>query len=382
MPPSAGVVERVLVGLGQKVAAGDGLATIVSQQVSELRSEMAAAARRVELARTTFERERQLWKDGISAEQDYLQARQTLQEAEIALANARQKGKTISPQGEAGDGSRYNLRAPFSGVVVEKHLVPGEVVSETSNAFTVADLSRVWVTFSVSPRDLEQVKVGQSVRVSAPELGREATGKVAYISRLLGEQTRTATGRIDLDNADGIWRPGLFVSVALATESHEAAAVVPASSIQDVEDKTSVFVRTAEGFEVRPVTLGTRSDGFVEVREGLKSGERVAATGSFILKSNWAKAAPNTRTDPHRRVLFMFERIIQFAIEQRFLVLLAVWRWPVWAWPAIRSCRSTPFPTSPTSRYRSVPLPRAFRRWKPSSASLSRSKRPWPACRI
>lgn len=72
VPPSAGVVERVLVGLGQKVAAGDGLATIVSQQVSELRSEMAAAARRVELARTTFERERQLWKDGISAEQDYL----------------------------------------------------------------------------------------------------------------------------------------------------------------------------------------------------------------------------------------------------------------------------------------------------------------------
>lgn len=291
VPPSAGVVERVLVGLGQKVAAGDGLATIVSQQVSELRSEMAAAARRVELARTTFERERQLWKDGISAEQDYLQARQTLQEAEIALANARQKGKTISPQGEAGDGSRYNLRAPFSGVVVEKHLVPGEVVSEASNAFTVADLSRVWVTFSVSPRDLEQVKVGQSVRVSAPELGREATGKVAYISRLLGEQTRTATGRIDLDNADGIWRPGLFVSVALATESHEAGAVVPASSIQDVEDKTSVFVRTAEGFEVRPVTLGTRSDGFVEVREGLKSGERVAATGSFILKSELGKGS-------------------------------------------------------------------------------------------
>ena len=67
--------------------------------------------------------------------------------------------------------------------------------------------------------------------------------------------------------------------------------MVPASSIQDVEDKTSVFVRTAEGFEVRPVTLGTRSDGFVEVREGLKSGERVAATGSFILKSELGKGS-------------------------------------------------------------------------------------------
>lgn len=291
VPPSAGVVERVLVGLGQKVAAGDALATIVSQQVSELRSDTAAAARRVELARTTFKRERQLWMDGISAEQDYLQAQQTLQEAEIALANARQKNQTINPQGDAADGSRYTLRAPFDGVVVEKHLVAGEVVSESSNAFTVADLSRVWVTFSISPRDLEQVKVGQSVRVSAPELGREATAKVAYVSRVLGEQTRTATGRIDLDNADGIWRPGLFVSVALATERHEAKAVIPITSIQDVEEKASVFVRTAEGFVVRPVTLGTRSDGFVEVREGLKAGERVAATGSFILKSELGKGS-------------------------------------------------------------------------------------------
>jgi cobalt-zinc-cadmium efflux system membrane fusion protein len=291
VPPSAGVVERVLVGLGQKVAAGDALATIVSQQVSELRSDTAAAARRVELARTTFKRERQLWMDGISAEQDYLQAQQTLQEAEIALANARQKNQTINPQEDAADGSRYTLRAPFDGVLVEKHLVAGEVVSESSNAFTVADLSRVWVTFSVSPRDLEQVKVGQSVRVSAPELGREATAKVTYVSRVLGEQTRTATGRIDLDNADGIWRPGLFVSVALATERHEAKAVIPITSIQDVEEKASVFVRTAEGFVVRPVTLGTRSDGFVEVREGLKAGERVAATGSFILKSELGKGS-------------------------------------------------------------------------------------------
>lgn len=291
VPPSAGVVERVLVGLGQKVAAGEALAVIVSQQVSELRSELAAASRRLELARTTFERERQLWQDGISAEQDYLQARQALQEAQIALANARQKGRTLDPQGDAGDGSRYELRAPFAGVVVEKHLVPGEVVGESSAAFTVADLNRVWVTFSVSPRDLEQVRVGQDVRVIAPELGRETTAKVAYVSRLLGEQTRTATGRITLDNADGVWRPGLFVSVALATERHAAKAVIPLSAVQEVEQQSSVFVRTDEGFDVRAVTLGSRSDGFVEVREGLKAGERVAAAGSFILKSELGKAS-------------------------------------------------------------------------------------------
>ncbi|WP_275546060.1 efflux RND transporter periplasmic adaptor subunit [Pseudomonas sp. Marseille-Q0931] len=291
VPPSSGIVERVLVELGQVVKKDEALAIVASQQVSDLRSELAAAGRRVELARTTAERERQLWQDGISAEQDYLQARQALQEAEIAFANARQKSKTITQQGDGTDGSRYSLRAPFAGMVVEKHLVPGEVVSEASNAFTVADMSRVWVTFSVSPRDLGQVRAGQSARISAPELGREVSATVAYVSPLLGEQTRTASARISLENPDGIWRPGLFVSVALATESHEAKATVPADAIQEVEEVTSVFVRTDEGFEVRPVTLGTRSEGFVEILDGLSVGERVAASGSFILKSELGKGS-------------------------------------------------------------------------------------------
>lgn len=92
---------------------------IASQQISDQRSELAASQRRVELARTTFERERQLWQDKISAEQDYLLARQTLQEAEIALNNARQKMTALSGSAVLAGGNRYELRAPFAGVVVE-----------------------------------------------------------------------------------------------------------------------------------------------------------------------------------------------------------------------------------------------------------------------
>ncbi|WP_085725950.1 efflux RND transporter periplasmic adaptor subunit [Pseudomonas sp. R37(2017)] len=291
VPRVPGVVEAVSVNLGQSVKKGQLLAVIASQQISDQRSEQAAAQQRLALARTTYEREKRLWQDKISAEQDFLQARQALQEAEIALNNARQKISALSGSVVATGGNRYELRAPFDGVVVEKHLTPGEVVDETSNAFTLTDLSRVWVTFGVSPKDLTQVKVGRPVTISAPELNAEVAGSVSYVGSLLGEQTRTATVRVTLENPQGAWRPGLFVTALVATDSRQANVVVPETAIQTVENKPTVFVRTDDGFKAQAVELGSRADGQVEVTQGLKPGVQVAAAGSFVLKSELGKAS-------------------------------------------------------------------------------------------
>ncbi|WDH34518.1 efflux RND transporter periplasmic adaptor subunit [Pseudomonas chlororaphis] len=291
VPRAAGVVESVAVNLGQTVKKGELLAVIASQQISDQRSELAAAERRVELARTTFQRERQLWVDQISAEQDYLLARQTLQEAEIALNNARQKMNALSGSAVLAGGNRYEMRAPFDGVVVEKHLSVGEVVGETSAAFTLSDLSRVWVTFGVFPKDVNKVRVGKPVRVQSTELGTQVQGTVAYVGSLLGEQTRTATVRVTVPNPDDVWRPGLFVSVQVATDTYQAGVTVPQSAIQTVEDKPAVFVRVADGFQATPVVLGGSEGGFVEIREGLRAGAQVATTGSFILKSELGKGS-------------------------------------------------------------------------------------------
>lgn len=291
VPRVPGVVDSVAVNLGQTVKKGQLLAVIASQQISDQRSEQAAAQRRLALARTTYEREKKLWQDKISAEQDFLQARQALQEAEIALSNAQQKISVLSGSVVATGGNRYELRAPFDGVVVEKHLTPGEVVDESTAAFTLSDLSRVWVTFGVSPKDLNKVQVGKAVTVSAPELNAEVVGSVAYVGSLLGEQTRTATVRVTLENPQGSWRPGLFVTALVATDSREAKVAVPETAIQTVEDKPTVFVRTDDGFEARAVELGSRAAGHVEITQGLEPGAQVASAGSFVLKSELGKAS-------------------------------------------------------------------------------------------
>ncbi|PMZ94229.1 MULTISPECIES: efflux RND transporter periplasmic adaptor subunit [unclassified Pseudomonas] len=288
VPRVPGVVESVQAELGQAVKRGQVLAVIASQQISELRSEQQAAQRRLELARLTFEREKQLWQERISAEQDYLLARQALQEAEIAAANAGQKVAAVAP---AGKGNRYELRAPFDAMVVEKHLTVGEVVDETSNAFTLSDLSRVWATFAVAPRDLDKVVSGRGVTVSAPDLGAQVEGKVNYVGSLLGEQNRAATVRATLANPNGAWRPGLFVNIAVTVERFDAAVVVPESALQTWEEQTVVFARTDEGFAARPVKPGRRDAGQVEIREGLAAGTEVAAAGSFVLKSELGKGS-------------------------------------------------------------------------------------------
>ncbi|MBI6853020.1 efflux RND transporter periplasmic adaptor subunit [Pseudomonas cichorii] len=290
VPRVSGVVEEVKADLGQQVRKGQVLAVIASQQVSEQRSELSAAQRRVELARLTFQREKKLWEDKISAEQDYQQARQALQEAEIALSNARQKVSAMGAAGKA-TGNRYELVAPFDAVVVEKHLGLGEVVSESSNVFTLSDLSRVWATFGVTPKDLDKVIVGRNVKVSSPDMDAEVEGQVSYVGNLLGEQSRAATVRVKLANPQGAWRPGLFVSVAVAAHASEVAVSIPEEAIQTVEDKPSVFVRTPQGFQVQPVTLGRSDSGYVEVLKGLAVNTQVATAGSFVLKSELGKGS-------------------------------------------------------------------------------------------
>jgi len=291
VPKLAGVVTGVRAELGQNVRQGQVLAVIASSGLSEQRSELLSAQRRLALAGTTFERERRLWQDKISAEQDYLQARQALSEAEIAVRNARQKLNAIGAGSAAGaDLNRLELRAPFDGVVMEKHLALGEAVKEDAAVFTISDLSGVWAEIAVPPKDLALVRVGQTVVVKASAFEAQASGKITYVGSLLGEHTRTAKARVALANPDRAWRPGLFVSVDVLSGLAAAAAVtVMADAIQTVEDKPVVFVKVAGGFRAQPVVPG-RSDGkLTEILKGLAAGAQYAAAGSFVLKAELGK---------------------------------------------------------------------------------------------
>ncbi|TAH44640.1 MAG: efflux RND transporter periplasmic adaptor subunit [Betaproteobacteria bacterium] len=290
VPRLAGRVESVAVSAGERVKQGQLLAVLASQSLADQRGELLAAEQRLALARSTHEREKTLWQEKISAEQDYLQARTALQEATIAVQGARQKLAALGGAPSKGDLTRYELRAPIAGVVTDKRIAVGEVVREDSAVFTVSDLSTVWVEATVPAADLGAIAEGQSASVRASALSEPAEGRIAYVSALVGEQTRAATARMVLPNPNGAWRPGLPVKVAVVASETEVAVAVAADAIQTVRDGKVVFGRYGDALEARPLELG-RSDGrYVEVKEGLQAGERYAAANSFVIKAELGKA--------------------------------------------------------------------------------------------
>ncbi|VVE07981.1 efflux transporter periplasmic adaptor subunit [Pandoraea iniqua] len=291
VPRVPGVVERVNVSLGQQVKRGDVLAVLSSTQVSEQRAELLTAQERRAGALKTYEREKMLWEEKISAEQDFIAAQQSLREADIAVRNARQKLSAVGAGAASGDGlNRIELRAPFDGTVVEKHAALGEAVTETANLFTLSDMGTVWAEIAVPSQSLGVVRVGTPVTVRSTAFDSQAKGTVAYVGSLLGEQTRTAKARVSLENPDRLWRPGVFVNVFIGTSQVNVPVAVAETAIQTVEGRTVVFVKTVQGFVATPVKTGRRDDTHVEIVSGLAPDTPYVAANSFVLKAELGKS--------------------------------------------------------------------------------------------
>ena len=291
VPRVAGVAESVSADLGQTVRKGQVLAVISSPELAELRSAALAAQKRLGLAKVTYEREKKLWEDKISAAQDYLQAQQAYREAEIAAQTANSKLAALGANSSAGPLNRYVLRAPFDGVIVEKHITQGEMVKEDTNVFLLSDLSTVWVNIVVTAKDLEAIRVGETATVKSTASDSSATGKVSYVGALLGEETRSANARVVLPNPKLAWRPGLFVNVNMARGTREVPVAVAADAVQTENGKSIVYVRVPQGFQEKNVSLGASDGKFVEIVSGLEPGALYATTGSFVLKAEQGKGS-------------------------------------------------------------------------------------------
>ena len=179
----------------------------------------------------------------------------------------------------------YELRAPFAGVVTERHIALGEPVGEESDVFTVADLSVVWADLSVHLRDLGVLRVGQEVVLESEYSRQRVRAVVAALSPVVNEVTRTATARLVVDNADGRWRPGTFVTGYVRVSEDDVAVVVPRSAVQTVGESTVVFVEHEGAFELTPVRTGRGDRNNVEITAGLEAGAVYVTEGAFELKA-------------------------------------------------------------------------------------------------
>jgi cobalt-zinc-cadmium efflux system membrane fusion protein len=288
--PAQGIVHAVLVSPGAVVRQGQALVTIRSPAVAQWRADAASARQRLQLARTTYEREKTLWDERISARQDVEAAATAMKEAEIAAQAAAQHLAALGIEAGGGVSGTVTVRAPIAGVVVEKPAVAGQAVDATTPLLTIADLSRVWIEAAVPADSLGQVGTGMAAQVSVGTQPGEIDGVVAFVGPVLGETTRMAIARIVLANREARLRPGMLASVDLMGPQAQVPVTVASDAIQTIHEHSVVFVRTSAGFQARDVVPG-RSDGKrTEIVRGLPAGAVVAAGGSFLLKADLGKS--------------------------------------------------------------------------------------------
>jgi len=184
------------------------------------------------------------------------------------------------------------LRAPVGGRVIERHGTVGEAVDRTKELYAISDLSNLWAIAEIKEKDVGLVHVGQEATLRVLAYPQEAfTGKVTLVGHEIEEKTRTLEVRLQLDNAGGKLKPGMFADVEIVTHILENVLVIPDGAVQTFEDLQVVFVAADRNtFAKRTVSVGREQNGRTEIVDGLREGEPVVTKGSFLLKSEMLKS--------------------------------------------------------------------------------------------
>ena len=279
---------------GQKVTQGEVLAVILplpSKNRVELDAEFRMAKSEMEAAQRELERVQELYKDKIVARKRLEQAERDAAVQRVRLESARSQLGLFEPSepGKApGENSqRFSLRSPISGTVVSTNMTPGALVEAGQNLLSVIDLDRVWIEGRLFELDIPKVRKFErafftAAALSEPLILAQPNARLVNIGSVIDPATRSIPLILEVRNGDGRLRIGLHGDLAIATGEKVHGPAIPLSAIIDDKGISVAFVQVeGETFERRELELGIKSDGHVEVKSGLKAGERVVTKGAY-----------------------------------------------------------------------------------------------------
>jgi cobalt-zinc-cadmium efflux system membrane fusion protein len=313
-PVHEGRLVRLYAGQGSIVKRGQRLADLESPDIDEAEADYLKAladsenANRtseaeLKLAQSTYDRTKLLFEKTITAGKNLQAAEHDLEVAKASAANtiastkaaltaARRKllilglkEADINALATKSDFSAvFTLTSPIDGIVVERNATIGATVGTDANVFKIIDTSSVWIDANVFEKDLERVKYGQAVNVTVPAFaGATFTGRVILVSTVVDPESRAVKVRTEVPNRDGRLKPDMFANVEIITDVNREAISIPQSALLDDNGQKVVFVATPSGYEKRTVIAGIQSDNRVEIRDGLKAGDKVVVKGNYLL---------------------------------------------------------------------------------------------------
>ncbi len=390
-PPVSGVVQNVYAKQGDTVKKGQVLALVHSIEVAttltqllnnrqrlqgditrvktEIGSDITLQTNQVQLAKTSYEREAALFKEGISAQKALLEAKNNLDSAQVKLATLQQRLKqevallqnqlkmTIESaedqleimgigKAEVDRSLQSNhvtadlpIVAPVSGVVTQRDITLGERVDPTKKVFSIVNLSPIWVMVDIYQEQIPNVKQGQEVAITTPS-HQTLSGKISSVGTVVDDATKTLHVRIITDNPAGVLRPGMFVQAQIIIGSKDKQTlIVPDTAVLRDGDKRFVYTKVDNSFKPTPVRTGLEVAGDVEILSGIALSDQIVLRGAQQLKaeavlrpgeshgdvaddtdhaSHGADAAPKVNS---RAQLAMF---FAFGVAASFMVI-AIW---------------------------------------------------------
>jgi membrane fusion protein, heavy metal efflux system len=288
LPPVAGKVLELKVGLGDHVRKGQLLLVMTSGDFAQATADVQKARDALQLAKRIVERQRGVQQAGAGAAKDLEQAESAYTQAQAEFSRADTRLKSLNANGATvadSGGQRLNLLAPTSGSITALSISAGQSANDaTASLMTIANLENLWITANVPENLLAAVKKGQPVTIHLPAYpGEQFRGTVSFISDILQPDTRRSLVRIAVANPDGKFKPNMFANAAFAVPQ-VAQPVVPTSALLMNNDNTTVFVEVAPWtFVRRTVETGYEENGSARIQKGLNVGDRVVTRGGVLL---------------------------------------------------------------------------------------------------
>ena len=292
--PVAGLVVQLLVRENQPVRPGTPLVRIASPELGQLQLQLLQTTSRARLARQAAQREQQLFDEGIIAQRRVQESQAALMEADAALNQARAalrlSGMTaaaitgIAATGKAQDG--VTLTAMQSGIVTEIGVKPGQRIDAATALLHVARLDSLWLEIQLPVSESKSWPAGTQVNVQ----NRNVTARIQSVSPMVSPGSQTVLLRAIINGKSGAangLRPGEFVTVELPVAATQGEQDVPLSAVAHDGNQAYVFVRTADGFEARPVKVMASAAQRMRVQAAFKADERIAVSGIVALKGAW-----------------------------------------------------------------------------------------------
>jgi len=295
-PRFEGWIERLHVNaVGDPVRRGQPLFSVYSPELQSAGEELRIAERlQRDLTTTAPGADPDTNPDPIAAQS----AARLADATRARLRNWEVPAPAVTPTAAAAP--RQTFHSPATGIVLEKNAVQGARFMAGQTIYRIADLSSVWVMADIFEQDLARVRVGQTATVIVDAFpGRSFAAKVDYLYPTLNAATRSTPLRLELDNRDGLLRPGMFAHVELDSGASAARVTVPISAVIDDGARQVVLIALDEGrFKPQPVKLGARGRDHVEVLEGVNEGDRVVVSANFLIDSeSQLRAALSNLTD-------------------------------------------------------------------------------------